>query len=163
MPSLYLGPVWFFNFQGLSPFATNPFPNTFELNHSISFHLISDIVSLVMTLATLCRQQKLWFWLVEVSLWLPKRRLVRSTSPYHNWLWWFNALLVLEVRMTQWWRWIWLIRFAFFFFEVFGMSWPTNSQLETVSFIDCSFFLVTIYMCDELFEFLLVFSSKDDV
>ena len=24
------------------------------------------------------------------------------------------------------------------------MSWPTNSQLETVSFIDCSFFLVTI-------------------
>lgn len=57
MPQLYLGPVWFVNFQGFSPFATHLFRNTIEFNHSISFHLISDIISLVMALATLCCQK----------------------------------------------------------------------------------------------------------
>lgn len=81
-------------------------------NSIIPYHFISFQISFPW----------LWPWLLFVAkktgwslLVASQRRLVRSTSPYHNWLWWFNALLVLEVRMTQWWRGIWLIRLVFFY------------------------------------------------
>ena len=160
MPLLYLGPFCL-HLQHISLWILS---NSLIPCHFISFHISFLPVSLVLTLATFRSQTNFaCYWsLVVASQW----RLVRSTSPYRNWLWWFNALLVLEVRMTQWWRRHEpvLIRLVFFL-EVSGR---VGQEIANWKLFHGRFVFFGNYMCDSFLKFLffqlvLLFSTKDDI